>query len=83
MELSDEARKAAAIETVQMMKERWTSSIVPRTKVPEFTGGLFSVGHLANSDSKNRGPEGGFRIGRQKCYPINSLLDWLVQQLEA
>lgn len=80
--LKEEAKKTAAIETIRAMKKRSTSSIIPRTKVPEFTNGLFSVGHLANCDSRGEGPEGGFRIGRQKCYPVDALVEWLIKRVE-
>ena len=62
--------------------EKWPTTFVPRSRVPEFTGGLYSVGTMANADCAGVGPEGGFRIGRQWCYPTSSLVDWLISKVE-
>jgi len=72
-----------AAETIKKAGERWPSSFVPRSQVPKFTGGLIAVGTIANADSLGRGPEDSFRIGRQKCYPVDALCNWLIGRLEA
>ena len=72
-----------AVETIKRAGDRWPSSFVPRSKVPRFTGGLFAVGTLANKDAEGKGPGGSFRIGRQVCYPVDSLCNWLIERLEA
>lgn len=73
----------AAAETIRKAAERWPSSFIPRTQVPKFTGGLIAVGTLANMDSAgNKGIPGAFRIGRQVCYPVDALCEWLISRLE-
>lgn len=71
-----------AIAVIRNAGERWTSSIVPRNGIDQFTGGVYSPGYLANCDSQGIGPEGSFYIGRQKCYPVDSLVDWLISRLK-
>jgi len=75
--------REAAAATIRKAAEKWPTSFVPRSQVPTFTGGLIAVGTLANLDSEGRGPQGAFRIGRQRCYPVDALCDWLVSRLEA
>ena len=72
----------AAVETIKKAGDRWPSSFVPRSQVPKFTGGLIAVGTIANKDSEGTGPNGAFRVGRQVCYPVDSLCDWLIGRLE-
>lgn len=75
--------KKSAISTIRNAATKWPTSFVARTKIREFTGGLYSPGHLANCDSAGTGPKGVFRIGRQNCYPVDSLADWLIEKIEA
>lgn len=75
-------KKEAAKAVIRQAAERWPSSFIPRREVPRFTGGLFSVGTMANLDSAGEGPEGAFTIGRQKVYPVVSFCDWLIARLE-
>ncbi len=73
----------SAISTIKQAAVKWPTSFVARTKIKEFTGGLYSPGYLANCDSAGTGPKGVFRIGRQNCYPVESLCEWLIARLEA
>ena len=59
------------------MGENWGRPHVPRKSVPAFTGGAFSVGHMANEDSRGVGPEGLFYLGKHACYPTPNLVRWL------
>ena len=59
------------------MAERWKSTIVARRSIREFTGGLYGTKFLANEDCKHKGPEGGFTVGGQKVYPVESVIAWL------
>ena len=61
---------------------KWSCTFVPRSQVPKFTGGLYTVGTMANADCLGKGPEGGFRLGKQWCYPVSGLVSWLVSKLE-
>ena len=66
----------------QALAEKWQSTIVAREQVPVFTGGAISAGRMANLDCSGEGPEQRIRIGRKICYPIESLIDWLVARAE-
>lgn len=81
IEESASAIKAPA-SLIKKMGEDWECGFVPRSKVPDFTGGLYSVGTMSNADYLKVGPKGGFRLGRQWCYPVDSLVDWLIGKLE-
>jgi hypothetical protein len=72
-----------AVEVIRKAAECWPSSFIARSEIPKFTGGVYSVGTFANKDSEGVGVEGAFRLGRQICYPVDSLCDWLINRLEA
>lgn len=82
MDKSKEKRVAAAIAVLLAQKERWSSTIVARAEISDFSGGLFSPGHLANCDSRGEGIEGGFYVGRKKVYPVEKALEWMIKRVE-
>jgi len=59
------------------MAERWPSSMVARTEIERFTGGLLSEKYIANLDSRGLGPRGRIRCGRKVAYPVDQLIEWL------
>jgi len=65
-------------ESFEKLKDKWPSSVVARTSIKKFTGGLYSPGYLANEDSRGAGPEGAFTVGGKKAYPVESVIQWLV-----
>ena len=77
-------RNPNAADIIRQAAKKWPTTFVPRSKVREFTGGLYSSGYLANldSDSKKDGPKGRFIMGRQTWYPLDSLIEWLIARLE-
>lgn len=62
------------------LAEKWKSAIVAREKIGEFTGGTISPGRIANLDCVGQGPRERIRIGRKVCYPVQPLIDWLIQR---
>ncbi len=62
---------------LEKLKERWPSSIVSRSKVGEFSGGLLNPKTLANADSAGVGPAGRIRCGRLIAYDIDQLIMWM------
>lgn len=50
--------------------------ILARTEIPKLTGGLISVGHLANLDSLGRGPR-KITLGRKVGYIRGDFIAWL------
>ena len=78
----DRVKNKIAIATIEQAAIKWPAPFVARSKVKEFTGGVYSAGYLANLDSLNHGPEGAFKIGRQTCYPVESVIDWMISRLQ-
>jgi hypothetical protein len=64
------------------LKDKWPSSMVARSKVGAFSGGLLKPKTLANADSLGVGPSGRIRIGRLVAYDVDSLLDWMRHRTE-
>jgi hypothetical protein len=62
---------------LKSLADKWPSTLVARTEVGKFTGGILNEKTLANLDSLGMGPEDRIRIGRKICYPIESLIAWL------
>lgn len=65
------------------LRKKWSSTIVARSAIGRFTGGLYSPKYMANQDSLGEGVPGRFRCGRQIVYPVDSLLKWLEDRVEA
>jgi len=61
----------------QNLKDRWPSSIVARSEVARFSGGLLHPRTLANLDCLGQGPQGRLWIGRMVAYPVDNLLQWM------
>jgi hypothetical protein len=79
-----EAKKQKLQSVAQVIRsagEKWPTSFVSRAQIPNFTGGAIAVGTIANLDSQGNGPAGAFRIGRHVCYPVDSLVEWLIQHV--
>jgi len=61
----------------QGMADRWPSSVVARTEIERFTGGIIREKYIANLDSQGRGPAGRVRVGRKIAYPVAEVVKWL------
>lgn len=59
------------------LAEKWPSSLVARTQIEKFSGGLITEKYLANLDSLGKGPTGRIRCGRKVAYPVNNFIKWL------
>jgi hypothetical protein len=81
--MNKEQKLQAAVVVIRLIAANSKSPFVTRKKVPIITGGLIAAGTMANLDSLGGGVPGAFRIGRQICYPVNALCDWLINRLEA
>lgn len=64
----------------QKMEAKWPSSIVARSEIKKFTGGGISPKTVANADSIGRGPKDRFYLGKNTCYPVSSVIEWLKQK---
>ena len=74
--------KEKAIECIRLAAAKYPSTIICRDEVPAFTGGALSAGYMANLDSSGEGPANPFKMGRRQCYPVESLVEWLINRLE-
>ena len=68
--------------TLEDLRSKWPSTLVPRERIYEFSGGLINPRTMANLDSRGDGPEGRMRIGRKVVYPLDSVLDWIKDRIE-
>jgi hypothetical protein len=75
------AAKQEAAKIIMKSAEKWPVGFVARSRVREFTGGLYSSGFLANCDSLGQGPPGSFRVKRQIAYPTVGFAKWLIDRL--
>jgi|WetSurMetagenome_2_1015567.scaffolds.fasta_scaffold1593722_1 hypothetical protein len=62
---------------LQELAGKWPSSIVARTEIRKFSGGILTERYCANLDSKNIGIKGRIRIGRKVAYPVNAIIEFL------
>lgn len=74
-QLDSEVRKP-----FEELAKKWKSAIVSRDQIGAFTGGAISQGRMGNLDSLGEGPKGRIRVGRKVCYPVRSLIEWLIQR---
>jgi len=63
--------------SLQELASKWPSSIVARTEIKNFTGGILTERYCANLDSKNIGIKGRIRIGRKVVYPVEAVIEFL------
>lgn len=62
------------------LAEKWPSTIVARSRIKQFTGGMMSPGTLANLDSQGQGPPCQVKIGRNIGYVVGPLIKWLEER---
>jgi hypothetical protein len=63
------------------LAEKWPSTLVARTEVGRFSGGLLNEKSMANHDSAGTGVKDRIRIGRKICYSVDSLINWLESRI--
>lgn len=63
------------------MADRWSSSLVARTEIGKFTGGILKERYCANLDCQGKGPEGRIRIGRKIAYTVDSVIAFLEKRM--
>ena len=70
-------KKLSYLDNLDGLKRTWGSTFVPRPQFGEFSKGVYSSGFMANCDSAGTGPDGAFFLGKTKCYPVDSAIEWL------
>ena len=73
--------RETAIQCIRAAAAKYPSTMICRDEVPAFTGGALSSGYIANLDSAGEGPANSFKMGRRQCYPVDSLVEWLINRL--
>lgn len=61
----------------EAMKKHWPSTIVSRSRIGDFTGGVLSPGRMANLDCMGEGPPSYYGINRKVFYQVDELIDWM------
>ena len=67
---------------LERLKETWPSTVVVRSEVKRFSGGILSGRTMANLDSQGAGPPGRFKLGRKTVYPVDELITWMQSRVE-
>lgn len=67
------------------LASNWNSALVARDQkqLDKFSGGLLNARSLANSDSLGTGPKNRVKFGRKVAYPVDSLIEWMQDKMEA
>lgn len=60
-----------------LLRKSWPSTLVSRSEIGRFSGGIISPHYIANLDCRGLGPVERIRIGRKIAYPVDSLIEWL------
>ena len=63
-----------------LLKKVWSSTLVARSEVGRFSGGVISPHYIANMDCRGLGAKERLRIGKKVVYPVDSLIDWLKEK---
>jgi hypothetical protein len=82
MKNNENLDREAAISVIRSAAAKFQGTFICRENVEGFTGGAVRARHLANLDSQGLGVPNSFKVGRRQCYPIDSLVDWLISRLE-
>lgn len=64
----------------QKLVDHWPSSMVARTEVGRFSGGILSGKTLANMASRGEAVPAALRIGRKVAYDARELANWLQER---
>ena len=76
-----ETERRMAENAIRRTAQNWNNGFVARTQIPEFTAGAYTADTMSNFDGAGKGPVGAFKIGRRVMYPIDSLVDWLIERI--
>lgn len=73
---------------IAVLPERWQQMYllsplhVSRQQVREMSGGIVTVGTLANRDCKGTGPAERRRFGNKVFYPREAAILWLAREIK-
>jgi hypothetical protein len=78
IESKKERKKCEKID-LSHLADKWPSSVVARSEIKNFTGGLIAAGTMANLDSLGLGCDGVIQVGKKRAYLVKALIPWLEQ----
>ena len=61
------------------LAEKWPSSIVARSEIKKFSGGLISAKTLANAQWKGVAPR-SYQFGKKVFYHVDDLIQWMSER---
>ena len=66
------------------LAKSWPSPLVARDQkqLDKFSGGILNARSLSNEDSLGTGPKGRIKVGRKVAYPVESLIQWMMDKTE-
>ncbi len=64
------------------LAEKWPSTVVCRSEIGKFSGGILTPRYVANLDSAGRGISGRIRVGRKICYPVQNVIRFLEKRAQ-
>ncbi len=62
------------------MVDKWPSTVVARTEIKAFTGGILDEKYCANLDCEGRGIPGRIRCGKKVVYPVDAVIRFLEER---
>ena len=66
-------------ELFEDLSKSWPSSVVARTQLSKFSGGLLNPRTMSSLDCRGQGPF-HIKVGRLVIYPKRDLINWLIQR---
>ena len=66
-------------ESFEDLARSWSSSMVARTSLEKFSGGLLNPRTMSSLDCRGKGPF-HIKVGRLVMYPKRDLINWLIQR---
>ncbi len=66
-------------EIKKQLLKNFPLGFIPREKITEATGGILISKTMANKDCDDEGIKGSIRIGKKVCYPINGVIDFIIE----
>jgi len=61
------------------LAEKWPSTVVARSEIKKFSGGLISAKTLANAQWKGVAPR-SYQFGKKVFYHVDDLIQWMSER---
>ena len=64
------------------LAEKWPSTVVSRSEIRKFSGGILSPRYLANLDSEGKGIPGRMLVGNKVVYKVSDAIKFLEERVQ-